>query len=168
MRCSLGPAWSEGRLATVDGDDLAGDESGLMRGEELDDVGDLVDVAEATHGDAGGHCGACVRPAGEVVQTSGGHGAGGDRIDPDAFGCDFEGADRVNPFTACLLATYRPAPRPRAQPNVEERLTILPCPCSIMTRSSCFRENSKPRDVGVENGVVRLRGWVVRGPALPV
>ena len=49
-------------FAAVDGDDLTHDESGLVGGEELDDVGDLVDVAEASIWDAGGQGGSLARP----------------------------------------------------------------------------------------------------------
>src|SRR6476661_588863 len=70
-------------LAAVDGVDLAGDESGVGVGEELDDPGDLVGFTEAPGGDLGDDL------------LAGGPGNGGDHLRGDVAGRDGDDGDAL-------------------------------------------------------------------------
>src|SRR5258707_883610 len=74
------------RLAAVHGDDLARHEAGVVGCEELDDIRDVINVAEAAGRDCRRHGGGALLTPGEAVQAAGGHRAGGDGVDADALG----------------------------------------------------------------------------------
>src|SRR5260370_39949814 len=77
-------------LAAVHGDDLTRQEAGVVGGEELDDIRDVVDVAEAAGRDCRRHGGDALFTTGEAVGPAGGHRPGGDGVDADALGGHLE------------------------------------------------------------------------------
>src|SRR6185437_10216681 len=85
-----GEAGSAHRQAAADADGLAGDERCLVRGEERDDVGDVVRLAESPERDRLSEGLPQLRP-GERREQRGVGGAGADAVDPDLVACHLPG-----------------------------------------------------------------------------
>src|SRR3954468_8366597 len=79
-------AGSGRRLATVDRQDLPGDEFGLVVGEEYDRLRDLLRPAGPLHWHAGNQPGLAGLAAGKAVQHAGLHRTRRDGVDTDAEG----------------------------------------------------------------------------------
>ena len=77
---------SAGRLAAVDGQDVAGDEAGVIRSYVEDRARDLVGLADPLLRIEGGEIGLDLLAAGEAVEHTGLDRSRRHRVDPDTEG----------------------------------------------------------------------------------
>src|ERR1700674_895319 len=132
-------------LATVDADDLAGEEVRFVGRQEHDGLGDLFGLTCTLRRPARHQAGFPVGIARKAVQHLGFDRTGATALTRTPAAAPSSAATFVSPSTACLLATYIDAPAAPRLPKVDERLMMLPCRWASITRISCFKLRMVPR-----------------------
>ena len=95
---------SAGRLAAVDGQDVAGDEAGVIRSYVEDRARDLVGLADPLLRIEGGEIGLDLLAAGEAVEHTSLDRSGATALTRIPRLPTSSATDLVRPSTACLLA----------------------------------------------------------------
>src|SRR5260221_5358380 len=153
------------RLAAVHGDDLARHEAGVVGCEELDDIRDVINVAEAAGRDCRRHGGGALLTPGEAVQAAGGHRAGGDGVDADALGGYLERRGPGEAIHRMLAGAVER--RARAAPLTEGRGKVDDAAETLSRHHAQLMLEGKEHaaDVDVEDGVVGLESLGDQLPA---